>query len=244
MNFFKRMRKILNLFLILFPFVFFIGFRSSYYYIQTNQYLTYKMVRLIALTFQKSINYWTLLLIICCIILFLILCVLYLIGKFLPVKIIEIHFKYNKRALKIVAIGICCLFFFVRGGWAINHYWLPGRFHPISLIADFAILIFTIFLGRILIKIKWEKLLNTSRLKNLKKLPILLLILLLLLNVSIFVDSKINTLKHPNILFIIIDTLRADHLSCYGYTRNTSPNIDKLSLNSSHSETVKALIES
>lgn len=30
----------------------------------------------------------------------------------------------------------------------------------------------------------------------------------------------------PNILFITIDTVRADHLSCYGYRKNTTPNID------------------
>src|SRR5690606_28328199 len=29
-----------------------------------------------------------------------------------------------------------------------------------------------------------------------------------------------------NVLLIAIDTLRADHLGCYGYGRNTSPNID------------------
>jgi arylsulfatase A-like enzyme len=32
----------------------------------------------------------------------------------------------------------------------------------------------------------------------------------------------------PNIILITIDALRADHLGCYGYARNTSPNIDKL----------------
>ncbi len=30
----------------------------------------------------------------------------------------------------------------------------------------------------------------------------------------------------PNIVLISIDALRADHLSCYGHSRNTSPNID------------------
>lgn len=30
------------------------------------------------------------------------------------------------------------------------------------------------------------------------------------------------------ILFLDIDTLRADHLGCYGYHRNTSPNIDRI----------------
>ena len=31
-----------------------------------------------------------------------------------------------------------------------------------------------------------------------------------------------------NIVLITIDALRADHLSCYGYVRKTSPNIDKI----------------
>lgn len=32
----------------------------------------------------------------------------------------------------------------------------------------------------------------------------------------------------PNVLVIVVDTLRADHLGAYGYTRATSPNIDQL----------------
>jgi arylsulfatase A-like enzyme/4-amino-4-deoxy-L-arabinose transferase-like glycosyltransferase len=31
-----------------------------------------------------------------------------------------------------------------------------------------------------------------------------------------------------NLLLIVVDTLRADHLGCYGYARDTSPNIDAL----------------
>ena len=37
-----------------------------------------------------------------------------------------------------------------------------------------------------------------------------------------------DTPARPNIILISIDTLRADHLSCYGYPRPTSPNIDRL----------------
>lgn len=33
---------------------------------------------------------------------------------------------------------------------------------------------------------------------------------------------------YPNILFLSVDTLRVNHLSCYGYPYPTSPNIDKL----------------
>jgi len=34
----------------------------------------------------------------------------------------------------------------------------------------------------------------------------------------------------PNIVLITVDTLRADHLGCYGYTRPTSPHIDRLAM--------------
>lgn len=32
----------------------------------------------------------------------------------------------------------------------------------------------------------------------------------------------------PNVLLIVVDTLRADHLGCYGYGRPTSPTLDRL----------------
>jgi arylsulfatase A-like enzyme len=35
----------------------------------------------------------------------------------------------------------------------------------------------------------------------------------------------------PNVLLIVVDTLRADHLSVYGYARPTSPNLDRLAGN-------------
>ena len=39
--------------------------------------------------------------------------------------------------------------------------------------------------------------------------------------------SGVST-EPPNVLFILVDTLRPDHLGTYGYTRKTSPNIDRL----------------
>ncbi len=32
----------------------------------------------------------------------------------------------------------------------------------------------------------------------------------------------------PNVILVIVDTMRADRLSCYGYEKETSPNIDRL----------------
>jgi len=40
--------------------------------------------------------------------------------------------------------------------------------------------------------------------------------------------SQLPNLKNHNVLIILSDALRADHLGCYGYHRNTSPFIDSL----------------
>ncbi len=34
--------------------------------------------------------------------------------------------------------------------------------------------------------------------------------------------------KRPNVILVTLDTTRADRLGCYGYYRQTSPNLDKL----------------
>jgi len=36
----------------------------------------------------------------------------------------------------------------------------------------------------------------------------------------------------PNIVLVVVDALRADHMSCYGYDRETSPNLDEFAENS------------
>ena len=36
----------------------------------------------------------------------------------------------------------------------------------------------------------------------------------------------------PNVILIVVDTLRPDHLGYYGYSRNTSPNIDQFAADS------------
>jgi choline-sulfatase len=52
----------------------------------------------------------------------------------------------------------------------------------------------------------------------------------LFLALSLFFASRAGAGQpgEPNVLLITIDTLRADHVSAYGYTRETTPNIDKL----------------
>ncbi len=48
---------------------------------------------------------------------------------------------------------------------------------------------------------------------------------------SLVLNSCSYGIKKPNIVFILIDTLRADHLPTYGYKVNTAPNIQRLADN-------------
>ena len=42
------------------------------------------------------------------------------------------------------------------------------------------------------------------------------------------VRSATDRSQVRHVLLISIDTIRADHLGCYGFPRNTTPNIDAL----------------
>jgi arylsulfatase A-like enzyme len=55
----------------------------------------------------------------------------------------------------------------------------------------------------------------------------ILLISAAILNLVMFIDSRVNLPSDkPNIVLISIDALRSDRLGCYGYKRNTTPYID------------------
>jgi arylsulfatase A-like enzyme len=94
---------------------------------------------------------------------------------------------------------------------------------------DTGLLIITILLGIILYKEKWNDFLNFIWMSPVKWLSIGFIILLFLLNLGVFIDEKLDIPESPNVIFIVIDTFRTDHLSCYGYQNNTSPNIDEFS---------------
>ncbi len=68
--------------------------------------------------------------------------------------------------------------------------------------------------------------------KNLKyslKIPLICLPVILIVTIFALTNCKRKAeFLDFNVLLVSIDTLRADHLSCYGYERNTSPTIDKL----------------
>jgi len=51
-------------------------------------------------------------------------------------------------------------------------------------------------------------------------------------------DGADDDPPRPNVLLVSVDTLRPDHLGCYGYERDTSPVIDRLAAEGARFETV------
>ena len=52
--------------------------------------------------------------------------------------------------------------------------------------------------------------------------------ILLIINAAIAFVGRNQIPSSPNVVLIIVDALRADHMGCYGYHRDTTPNIDRL----------------
>jgi len=105
-----------------------------------------------------------------------------------------------------------------------------------------AVLILTAFLYQLVKKIstydrleRWHH----NRFFTKKHLAFLMVILVLVSCFGIYqenrpgrswpsTNSALVTKDKPNVILILIDTLRADHLSSYGYERETSPHIDRM----------------
>jgi len=202
---------------------FILGLVPSFNHIVSNRYIRYKAVRLIALSFQQSLHRWLIL----TIIVTLAFIIMWLLWKIFLSSIFKVYIR-EKNVQRIILACIVCSVFLFFGGWAVNYYWLPGKFHLVSLLADAGILLFAIFLGWMLIKVKEEALFRLPKTKGIRRTSVVLVLALMILNLFIFIDSKINYPKAPNIVLIGVDTLRADHLKCYGYGRETSPEIDAL----------------
>jgi arylsulfatase A-like enzyme len=67
--------------------------------------------------------------------------------------------------------------------------------------------------------------------KPLKSITVFLAMLLIIANLWIYIDSRIRAPNHANVILIVCETLRPDHLGYQGYERDTSPHIDSLAQN-------------
>lgn len=150
-----------------------------------------------------------------------------------------------------ISLSVSLLIFLYAGLWmSIN--WLPEYWKPVSLVSDLGLLVLTGFWGMGLYVLSFSLLQGKRPGAGRERAGALILlsaVALVFLVISVIVhfnndhvrkDGESNTLKtnaksvdlelkdRPNILWIVLDTVRADHLSSYGYSRKTTPNIDRI----------------
>ncbi len=151
--------------------------------------------------------------------------------------------SYEKLSLFYIS-AISFFSIFVIGGlyFNCNRYYTKEFFTLKSILSNICFIIGVYLISFLIYKIlkysKKNKIFNafTEKLAY-KSIKIIIIISLLLIVafISFYPSSSteirpIKSIKKPslNIIFLLVDALRADHLSCYGYSKNTSPNIDQI----------------
>ncbi|MFC1668010.1 sulfatase, partial [Chlamydiota bacterium] len=231
-------KKFQNIFLIGFVTSFFLGFLFALYYIFSNSYFSYRLYRLIILTFQKNIHFFVGIFLLCFSFLFVFF------NLFLKAQL-----GNRKRVWSLLFLMTFVSLVFVIGKYIFEKY--SGVLIPAILVQSInalfrdhviTLLLFTVFLLCLFLLVEilfykiplfHRKMIAYLRKKNnglyvLKKLALFCAIFLTIFDLFAYLSLRASYKKKPNIILLVIDALRPDHLGCYGHNRNTSPFIDQL----------------
>jgi arylsulfatase A-like enzyme len=204
------------------------GLISPLDYIIANRYIPYEMFRTFFSIFREHLNRWVIATIIVAFLLLLLIYMLKVLWKLIYRSLMKLSEQHDKRKRFISTLAPCSIFALC-SGWAVNTYWLSYTFSSMSLLVHGGIFLATLFLGWMLISVRARNVFRFLELKIFRNTALVLVVLLGLLNVGLVIDSRINLPKTPNVIILLIDTLRKDHMGVYGYTRDTTPNIDLFS---------------
>ncbi len=199
---------------------FFLGILNAIAFVSSNRYLYYKMYYLVFNSFSWIVNKYILIALGIAIFFLFALSILRFLLRFTSLDM--------KRADFFVWGLMPWLSVFTVGGYRINKFYLPGFFELKSIVGNSLWIIVCALLGWIILKASQKKFDCGSITSRIKTWFVLALVIVVLLNAASYSYFKLNNPTRLNLILVSIDTLRADHLSCYGYKRDTSPNIDRL----------------
>jgi arylsulfatase len=199
---------------------FFSGLMGAAYHIVVQNYINLKLFRLIIYTLQKWLNAG-----ICTgIAVYLIVITLVVLSWYVPAfcNLSAIRRKIIKLiGTVLIGSGFCAICMY-----AVWYFILPQQYYYLKVIISYAlVIVLTLLVGWSLYKADWKELLARDGSVS-SVLAVSVLMIVTLLNLSIFLYDSYYISEKPNIILISIDDLRADHLGCYGYQRNTSPHLD------------------
>jgi len=118
------------------------------------------------------------------------------------------------------------LLFLIAVGFRINELYLPAIGDPKSVIGNVILVAAAVVLGMVAGRL-------LARLRISVSIAVLAVVGLIVASLNVIEIRNRNarelqpTEVRQNIVLITLDTVRADHLGCYGYERDTSPNLDE-----------------
>ena len=140
-----------------------------------------------------------------------------------------------RRALIGAIVAIPVLALYLWAAWYVNRFYLPGLLTFATLAGNLVLVVAAVALWYSLIRLiertQLPRHLAWSRALT-RPLPLLAMLIVplavLVAHVVARPSDRLGATVQPNVLIVVIDALRPDRLGAYGYTRNTSPNLDRL----------------
>lgn len=209
---------------------FIFGLAKAMGVISSHQYFHYGLYRLILLELTASINkgiFYGLSLAIFFVLFIMIISFFWrkLFSPFFEIRVI----KRNKLTplFKGVFAGVLFAYLILQ-----TLKFLQSPYPNPNFLLWQSLIVFLLFLLLLSFEKIYSRLENPEMLDLLKKAGIkiaagTILSIFLLMNILACGQKIFSRPSGPNILLIVADALRADHLGCYGYNRPTSPQIDK-----------------
>lgn len=140
-----------------------------------------------------------------------------------------------RRALIGAMVAIPVLALYLWAAWYVNRFYLPGLLTFATLAGNLLLVVAAVGLWyaaiRVIERTQLPRHLAWSQALT-RPLPLLAMsivpLAVLVAHVVARPSDRLGAAAQPNVLIVVIDALRPDRLGAYGYTRNTSPNLDRL----------------
>ena len=203
---------------------FIFGVWKSFVFIQANRYFELGMYNIAFSHLQPMVNHFTLAFTLVSVFIFLIGGLVYIAAHALKTRTSR-HTYYAVTTILLLGAWLCTGYYFKTSPWYPASLSLSG-----IAVNDLLAYAFALLAGMLL---RATPAIGTFVPRLMRKIlapryALIALGLILVLNGYYYFQQLQTDRSGMNVLFITIDTLRADHLGCYGYKRDTSPNIDNL----------------
>lgn len=198
--------------------------------ISSHKYLRYELHRLILFEMTDNINRGILYGLILVIIFTLAIKVTYFIRKKLFSAFFEVKVIKKKKLtplLKVSSFVILFAYLLIQ-----IHKYVRDTNHDVQFLLGQSLIVFILFLlvlrlEKIDFQLLKSKIVNIFKSTGIKITAGVFISIFVLINILNFSQKLFNSPSGPNVVLIVADALRADHLGCYGYSRPTSPEIDR-----------------